>query len=57
MFDYTLKILGSKIHELRLIKDDISRIEELQKAIEILRDGQGFLTNKEPKKIIFFEDI
>ena len=48
-FENVISYLQNKIHPQE-------PIDEFKKAIEILSQGQGYLTKTEPKRIIFFDD-
>lgn len=49
MFEYTLKLLNSKIHPVP---------ENERLLVEaILKNRKGYLTKNEPKKVIFYADI
>ncbi len=58
MFEYTLNLIGSEIYRLGMdeCKCCENKINELKKAIKILRDGKGYLTADDPKRIIFYDD-
>jgi len=53
MFEYTLNILSARIHEIGSCNP---KAKELQQVIQILRDGQGYLTKDNHIKIIFYDD-
>jgi len=54
MFDLTVQIIAVEIQKLKILNQDIS---ELQKAIEVLRDGQGYLTANKPIEIKFYKEL
>ena len=51
-FEYTLKLLDSKIHPVP---------KQFEKEVEIVKriltEGQGYLTKEKPVKVIFYADI
>ena len=51
-FDYVVNYLSGGIHS-----HPEDKKTELEKAIEILRDGQGYLTKGYPTRINFYSDF
>ena len=50
-FEYTISLLKNPIHPVpEKIKGEIDFV------MEILRNGQGYLTKSKPVKVIFFDD-
>lgn len=54
MFEETIKILSNEIQQQKYCNQDPS---EMQKAIQILRDGKGYFTKETPKKVVWYKDI
>ena len=51
MFEYVIRILKG------FPKHPPEKQQQVDAAIKILTDGQGYLTEETPKKIVFFRDI
>jgi len=55
-FPYVLYVLNSELNRLDFLGDN-SKVDEIRSAIQVFTDGQGYLTNTMPKKVIFFEEL
>jgi len=54
IFNNTIKIIAAEIDKFQSLKFDTS---ELEKAIKVLRDGQGYLRKDKPIGIVFYGDM
>ena len=55
--EYALDCLGLELQRLAILKGHEKEQAELLAAIQVLTMGQGYLTQKPPVKIIFYQDV
>jgi hypothetical protein len=62
-FDKAIQVLSYEIDKMKAFREPFGVVSnddfiaELRTAIQVLRDGQGYLTNTKPVKVFFYSEL